>query len=316
MNKWLSVICLTGALIISNQASASQQDAEVLFKEMGSAAQNLSYEMSFMTFSPQTIVPVRYRHAIINGVPISQMIQMDSSRREIVQKGDEISYFEPGFDAFSLNGKNIVDNLPAVLFADYQKIEPYYNFIDAGRTHIGDKPALVIRIISKDNSRFNYVILVDEETKLPLRVDLLDSNNQTLEQFRVISTVLDSKTVSDSLMALSKVNLPPLLIYPKNSNPSFKWQVGMLPPGFEEISRSLRKLGDNDTVETAMFSDGLFTFSVNITNTNQGSLLDVPLQNGRRTIYSMTKKQNVITIIGELPLSTAQLVAGSVQFRE
>ncbi len=316
MNKWLSVICLTGALIISNQASASQQDAEVLFKEMGSAAQNLSYEMSFMTFSPQTIVPVRYRHAIINGVPISQMIQMDSSRREIVQKGDEISYFEPGFDAFSLNGKNIVDNLPAVLFADYQKIEPYYNFIDAGRTHIGDKPALVIRIISKDNSRFNYVILVDEETKLPLRVDLLDSNNQTLEQFRVISTVLDSKTVSDSLMALSKVNLPPLLIYPKNSNPSFKWQVGMLPPGFEEVSRSLRKLGDNDTVETAMFSDGLFTFSVNITNSNQGSLLDVPLQNGRRTIYSMTKKQNVITIIGELPLSTAQLVAGSVQFRE
>ena len=316
MNKWLSVICLTGSLIISNQASASQQDAEVLFKEMGSAAQNLSYEMSFMTFSPQSIVPVRYRHAIINGEPVSQMIQMDSSRREIVQKGDEISYFEPGFDAFSLNGNNIVDNLPAVLFADYQKIQPYYNFIDAGRTHIGDKPALVIRIISKDNSRFNYVILIDEETKLPLRVDLLDSNNQALEQFRVISTVLDSKTVSDSLLALSKVNLPPLLIYPKNENPAFKWRVGMLPPGFEEISRSLRKLGDNDEVETAMFSDGLFTFSVNVTKSTQGPLLDVPLQNGRRTIYNMTDKQNVITIIGELPLPTAQLIAGSVQFRE
>lgn len=316
MNKWLSVICLTGSLIISNQASASQQDAEVLFKEMGSAAQNLSYEMSFMTFSPQSIIPVRYRHAIINGEPVSQMIQMDSSRREIVQKGDEISYFEPGFDAFSLSGNNIVDNLPGVLFADYQKIQPYYNFIDAGRTHIGDKPALVIRIISKDNSRFNYVILVDEETKLPLRVDLLDSNNQALEQFRVISTVLDSKTVSDSLLALSKLNLPPLLIYPKNENPAFKWRVGMLPPGFEEISRSLRKLGDNDEVETAMFSDGLFTFSVNITKSTQGPLLDVPLQNGRRTIYNMTDKQNVITIIGELPLPTAQLIAGSIQFRE
>lgn len=316
MNKWLSVICLTGSLIISNQASASQKDAETLFKEMGNAAQNLSYEMSFMTFSPQVIVPVRYRHGIINGVSVSQMIQMDSSRREIVQNGDKISYFEPGFDAFSLNGKNIVDNLPSVLFANYEKIQPYYNFIDAGRTHIGDKPALVIRIISKDNSRFNYVILVDEETKLPLRVDLLDSNNQTLEQFRVISTVLDSKTVSDSLLSLSKVNLPPLLIYPKNTSPSFKWQVGMLPPGFEESSRSLRKLGENDVVETAMFSDGLFTFSVNVTKADQGSLLDQPLQNGRRTIYTTTQKQNVITIIGELPLSAAQLIASSIQFRE
>lgn len=52
MNKWLSVICLTGSLIISNQASASSTDADVLFKEMGTAAQNLSYEMSFMTLSP------------------------------------------------------------------------------------------------------------------------------------------------------------------------------------------------------------------------------------------------------------------------
>ncbi|MGG4609925.1 sigma-E factor regulatory protein RseB [Providencia sp. Me31A] len=316
MKKWLSVICLTGSLIISNQASASEQGADVLFKEMGNAAQNLSYEMSFMTFSPQSIIPVRYRHAIINGESVSQMIQMDSSRREIVQKGNNISYFEPGFDAFSLNGNNIVDNIPSVVFANYEQIKPYYNFIDAGRTHIGDRPALVIRIISKDNSRFNYVVLVDEETKLPLRIDLLDNNSQTLEQFRVISTVLDSKTVKDSLLALSKVNMPPLLISPKNGNPSFKWQVGMLPPGFEEISRSSRQLSEDDVVETAMFSDGLFTFSVNVTKSAKGPLLDQPLQNGRRTIYTMTQKQNVITVIGELPLATAEVVAASIQVRE
>lgn len=316
MNKWLSVICLTGSLIISNQASASQQDAEVLFKEMGNAAQNLSYEMSFMSFSPRSIVPVRYRHAVINNVPVSQMIQMDSSRREIVQKGPQISYFEPGFDSFSLNGKNIVDNLPSILFADYEKIKPYYNFIDAGRTHIGDKPALVIRIISKDNSRFSYVLLIDEVNKLPLRIDLVDSANQTLEQFRVISIVFDSKAVKDSLENLSKINLPPLLISPQNNNPSFKWQVGSLPPGFEEISRSERKLSENDLVESALFSDGLFTFSVNITKAEQGALLDQPIQNGRRTIYTMTQKQNVITIIGELPLATAQQVAASIRFRE
>lgn len=244
------------------------------------------------------------------------MIQMDSSRREIVQNGNRISYFEPGFDAFSLNGEHIIDNLPTVIFADYQKIQPYYNFIDAGRTHIGDKPALVIRIISKDNSRFNYVLLIDEETKLPLRVDLLDNNNQTLEQFRVISTVLDSKNVQDSLKSLSNVNLPPLLLSPKNENPAFKWQVGMLPPGFEEVSRSTGKLNKDDIVETAMFSDGLFTFSVNVTKASKGPLLDQPLQNGRRTIYTMTQKQNVITIIGELPLPTSQLIASSIQFRE
>lgn len=150
---------------------------------------------------------------------------------------------------------------------------------------------------------------------MPLRIDLLDNNSQTLEQFRVISTVLDSQTVKDSLLTLSKVNMPPLLISYKWKS-FFKWQVGMLPPGFEEISRSSRKLAEDDVVETAMFSDGLFTFSVNVTKSTKGPLLDQPLQNGRRTIYTMTQKQNVITIIGELPLATAQMVAGSIQFRE
>ncbi|MEI9698264.1 sigma-E factor regulatory protein RseB [Moellerella wisconsensis] len=314
MKYWLSVVFLAGGLLASSTVSAAQSGAETVLEDMGNAAQRLSYEVSFITISPQSITPGRYRYGLINKQPVAQMIQMDSSRREIVQKGNVISYFEPGFDAFSLNGQYIVDHLPSVIFANFPQLSAYYNFIDAGRTHIGDRPCLVIRVISKDNSRFNYVLLIDEETRLPLRIDLLDNNNETLEQFRVISTVLDSKSVHDSLIALSKLNLPPLLVAPKNEKPAFTWRVGSVPPGFEEISRSRRNIQQGDQLETAMFSDGLFSFSVNVTKAGNGKLIEQPISRGRRTIYTLTQGQNEVTIIGELPLATAKQIASSIHF--
>ncbi len=313
MKYWLSAIFLVGSLA-SQTVSAAQSSPETVLNEMGRAAKNLSYEISFITISPQNIVPARYRQSIVNNKSIAQMIQMDSSRREIVQQGNLISYFEPGFDAFSLNGQHIVDNLPSAIFADYTQLAQYYNFIDAGRTHLGDRPCLVIRVISKDSSRFNYVLLIDEETQLPLRIDLLDNNNETLEQFRVISTVFDSKAVNESLINLSKINLPPLLIAPKINKPTFSWQVGSVPPGFEETSRARRPIQANDELETAMFSDGLFSFSVNITKAGKGKLIEQPIRQGRRTIYTVTQGQYEVTIIGELPLATAKQIASSIHF--
>lgn len=93
---WLSVAFLTGSLLLAAPASA-QQSAEALLQNMGNASRTLSYELSFITISPKGITPVRYRYAVMDGQPVAQIMQMDSSRREIVQRGQEISYYERGW---------------------------------------------------------------------------------------------------------------------------------------------------------------------------------------------------------------------------
>ncbi|SUC39731.1 anti sigma E (sigma 24) factor, negative regulator [Proteus mirabilis] len=65
---------------------------------MGNTTQTATYELSFININSQGIVPIRYRHALVDGKPVAQLMQMDSTRREIVQRGNEISYFEPGLD--------------------------------------------------------------------------------------------------------------------------------------------------------------------------------------------------------------------------
>lgn len=115
--SWLSALLLAGYLSIPTQALAQPQigNAEALLQKMGNTTQTATYELSFININSQGIVPIRYRHALVDGKPVAQLMQMDSTRREIVQRGNEISYFEPGLDAFSLRNEHIVDYLPAII---------------------------------------------------------------------------------------------------------------------------------------------------------------------------------------------------------
>lgn len=54
---------------------------------------------------------------------------------------------------------------------------------------------------------------MDTESKLPMRVDLLDRDGETLEQFRVIAFNVN-QDISSSMQTLAKANLPPLLSVP------------------------------------------------------------------------------------------------------
>ncbi|MFS1538515.1 MAG: sigma-E factor regulatory protein RseB [Candidatus Phlomobacter fragariae] len=317
MKHWLSAFFfLLGGLLLPLHSYAKELSAEILLTDMVNAVKSLPYELSFIIVNHQGITPIRYRHFVINNKPIAQMMQMDSFRREIIQKGNKISYFEPGFDSFSLEGSYIVDYLPSVVFANFTKLQSYYNFIKLDGTHIGDISCQVIRVIPKDNSRFSYILLIDEKTKLPLRIDLLDSKNEILEQFRVVSVVFNSQELLKSVQVISSLNMPPLLLISKSITKQFNWQINQLPLGFEEISRNCKEIALNEYLETMIFSDGLFSFSINVTKARDRQLIEQPFLKGGLTIYTVIKGQYEVTVIGQLPLLTASQIAANVSFKK
>ncbi|CRL60740.1 MULTISPECIES: sigma-E factor regulatory protein RseB [Proteus] len=316
--SWLSTLLLVGSLSMPIQALAQPQIGSVkaLLQKMGHTSQTSTYELSFININSQGIVPIRYRHTLIDGKPLAQLMQMDSTRREIVQRGDEISYFEPGLDAFSLRNDHIVDYIPSIIYQDFNELSDYYNFIDAGRTHIGDIPSRVVRVLSKNNDRYDYVLFIDEERYLPLRVDLLDKNNDIIEQFRVI-TVNEGSEVETELNSLRTVNMPPLLLVPKAKPLVYNWSVSQLPEGFKEVKRSHHQISETEFSQSILFSDGLFDFSIYVNKSGQqvnSPERDKMLRYGRNTIYTYDKEGNEITFIGQLPFSTAQKIVNSVVF--
>lgn len=234
---WCAMSLMAGSLLFSVNASADTSSGALL-QQMNLASQSLNYELSFVSISKQGVESLRYRHARLNNQPLAQLLQLDGPRREVVLRGTEISYFEPGLDPFTLNGDYIVDSLPSLVYSDFKRLSAAYDFISVGRTRIADRLCDVIRVVARDGTRYSFIAWLDAETKLPLRVDLLDRDGETLEQFRVVSFNVGDN-VSASMETLAKANLPPQLSVPEGGDKAnFNWAPTWLPQGFQQPAPS------------------------------------------------------------------------------
>ncbi|SEL54819.1 sigma E regulatory protein, MucB/RseB [Kosakonia sacchari] len=310
---WCAMSFVATGLFFSVNASADVSSGALL-QQMNVASQSLNYELSFISINKQGVESLRYRHVRVNDQPLAQLLQMDGPRREVVQRGSEISYFEPGLEPFTLNGNYIVDSLPSLVYTDFKRLSPYYDFISVGRTRIADRLCEVIRVVARDGTRYSYIVWMDEETHLPMRVDLLDRDGETLEQFRVIAFSVNGQ-VASNMQTLAKASLPPLLSLPVGDNVDFNWMPSWVPQGFEQVASSRRKLPTLEMpVESRLYSDGLFSFSVNISPANQNSSEQL-LRTGRRTVMTTVRDNAEITVVGELPPQTAKRIADSLKFK-
>ncbi|HKS33474.1 MAG TPA: sigma-E factor regulatory protein RseB [Enterobacteriaceae bacterium] len=310
---WYAMSLVTGSLLFPFNASADVSSGALL-QEMYQASQSLNYELSFVSINKQGVESLRYQHARLNNQPLAQLLQLDGPRREVVQRGTEISYFEPGLEPFTLNGDYIVDSLPSLVYTDFKRLTPYYDFIAVGRTRIADRMCEVVRVVARDGTRYSYTVWLDAESKLPLRVDLLDRDGETLEQFRVIDFNI-SDQVNKNMQELAAASLPPQLSVPVGDKTTFNWAPSWLPQGFTEVSSSRRPLPTVEgPVESRLYSDGLFSFSINVNRATQSST-DQILRTGRRTVTISVRNGAEISVLGELPPQTAKRISDSIKFR-
>ena len=82
-----------------------------------------------------------------------------------------------------------------------------------------------------------------------------------------------------------------------------------------EVSSSQRRLPTFDgPVESRLYSDGLFSFSINI-NRATAARSDQLLRTGRRTVSTTVRDNAEITVVGELPPQTAKRISDSIKFK-
>lgn len=282
-------------------------------QNMQRASQTLNYEMAYISVSRQGIESLRYRHAVAARQQLAQLLKLDGSLVEITQRDKDISYFDVGLEPFTIKGDHIVDGLPAVVYAHLPPLTRYYDFIVAGRTRIANRWCQVIRVVSRDRSRYSYAIWVDMQQHLPLRADLLDDDGETLEQFRVIAFEV-GPTVVARLKPLTARSLPPLLNATAQKNLVFSWQPSWLPDGVQEVSRSRKTLaGVRIPLESRFYSDGLFSFTVTVSARDEAAgVAEQLLRSGRRTLYSEIKNDRILTLVGEIPPDTAKRIVQSI----
>lgn len=284
-------------------------------KAMTEAHRTRNYEQLYIIQQGEDVESLRYRHAYFAGQEFAQLLRLDNAREEMILREGSVSYFGE-FQPFSLPSAHIIDDLPSVLYTDFEQLE-HYHFMDAGRTRIADRIARVIRISPRDDFRYQYELWIDEETHLLLRSNLLDRDRSVLEQFRVIQTYVDDQ-VLNIVEPINSLILPALL-QPKKSGgeTSLSWKPSWLPAGFKTLAAGRQNLPawllDNEEVESQLYSDGLFSFTVYLVQ-NKGLIFNEQFwRQGKISIYSQTIGDKDVVVVGEIPLVSARHIVQEIE---
>ncbi|KJY85460.1 sigma-E factor regulatory protein RseB [Vibrio galatheae] len=314
MKKFL-ISALTLFSLNTPTAFAEQNAAEALLLQMNEASQHLNYELSYILIKKNSIEPLLYRHARAEEQQLAHLVYLSGPVREVIRRGDEVSYIEPGVEPFTIDSGKIVAPIIPLLNSDVNQLSHFYDFIPVGRAREAGTACQVLRVVPKDGQRYSYVLWVDESTKLPLRADLVDRDGEVLEQYRTISYSINER-VGDILSSLNQVKLPEVLSLPKGQITNPFWTVGWIPNGFEakELNR-YRMTNTERMVESQMYGDGLFSFSVYVSDSDNLSLKGQLVRQGRRTLHSFVRGDREISVIGDIPPETAKRIAQSVTFK-
>ena len=316
------------SLLLYTVGARAEEDPREWLAGMDDAFNSLSYDGVFSFFNGSDLASLRIVHMVVDGEQRERLIHQNGAPREIVRRGEEVvCILAPGDDLLSVEAKLPEGPFARAFVRRYDSISEYYHLAFRGEDRIADRPAVRLAITPHDADRFGYRLWLDRETRLLLRAELVDTDGTPLEIFQfhtlVIGDAVDPRALEPT-GANEKAKVNSFVLDPQPSVPVMEpvpWEMEWLPEGFDMSSMNTRKtMGENKSINTMMFTDGLAAFSVFIEDMPPAGAADMVSRNGATVavthlISGPDDRPHLVTLVGELPTSTARRIARSIRFR-
>ena len=198
---------------------------------------------------------------------------------------------------------------------DATQLGRHYEMRMLGRSRVAGRASEVLALIPRDQYRYAFELHLDEETALPLKSLLISEKGQLLERFQFVT--LKSGDDFDAAM-LKPSNACQSVRYSKVEVPASVWKAGWVPPGFQ-LNRALQRtaLDSSQSLVSLLYEDGLARFTVFIEPLDGAGVEDARTQLGPTAVVSRRISTGsgdmMVTVVGEVPMGTAERVALSMQ---
>ncbi|QPG06518.1 MucB/RseB C-terminal domain-containing protein [Salinimonas marina] len=294
--------------------TAKVADARSWLQKLAQMVATQNFHVAFVQArAGQETIPWLWRHGVMaDGTVMEQLNLQNGPGQEQIRVGQVVSVFEPDVPPYSVRSGAIHGPIPAMLLNQPARLEQAYKFVTVGRARISGRTAQQLRIISRDNTRFSYQLWLDETTGMLLKLDTVDLQGNVLEQIQVTSFEVTDKP-HDYFSKVNQSSLPQPMAGRRGQSQQHNWQVGFLPKGMVEVSQNVRRLAlTGQAVEHKLFSDGLVDVSVYVQSAKQAIGSDLALRHDLNTFLTFTSGAAQVTVVGEIPLKTANAMAQSL----
>ncbi|NIR62131.1 MAG: MucB/RseB, partial [Gammaproteobacteria bacterium] len=212
---------------------------------------------------------------------------------------------------------------PGALLEDTRELAAHYELMLLGSDRIADRPARLIGVKPKDSYRYGYRLWLDEQTAMPLKIDLMSEAGEALEQVMFTRLELPEEIPVAALEpAISGEGFTWYRGREMEEGPGTgtrrpsRWTVTRLPPGFKLIEQGGYRLpGSRSPVEHMVFSDMLASVSVYIESQADEERFEGHSRMGAVNAFGTTVDGHPVTVVGEVPEATVTLIGRSVVHR-
>lgn len=312
----MKVITFVLSLILSLNVFANDTNpAKDLLLNMANAVHTRNFDASFVVVKGKAMEPYRWVHAKQGETELEHLSLLNGAGLEMVRINDQVTYFEPQSQPYSINTDSIAGPIPEVLFKDIEALSSQYDFVLGGKGRIAGRAAQLVRIESKDEYKYNYWIWLDTESSLLLKAAYVNHQGEALEQLQLTHISVTEQPAPMILEVLNRnfpTPLPGNALEGEKSNAT-NWRIGWLPNGFKLLKSDRHKLDlNNELTDYYLYSDGFVEISVFVQRPLPGRRLSGSLTSGATTIYVHNGGNFDVSVVGNVPSQTAKAIAESV----
>lgn len=306
-------------LITSAGVQASvDSEAAAWFKRMPEAFQTQNYDGVFVYSHGNSMEALHIVHRFSEGIEQERIVRMDGSQHELIRDGDQVTCVHSA----AWEG-NINHQIPAGPFAkafvrDITNLSDSYDLTMADEGRVAGRNAVILKISPKDDYRYGYQVWLDKETGLLLK-SVLIYKGSVLERFQFTQLNIGAEIPDDALAIGIDGELQ--VHYPMLSQSQAVveaqhsvWKLSWIPAGFVMRMEGVRRdFGSDASASTLTYTDGLAAFSVFIEKPGADRVENMAAQIGATVAVSTkTPDNHYVTVVGEVPMLTAQRLLQSV----
>jgi sigma-E factor negative regulatory protein RseB len=313
-----AVSWLTGLAILL-QSGITWAEPDDWLARMSQAVRMRNYEGTLVYAQGGRMESMRIVHRYQDGHEQERLTALSGDAREILRDNDVVTCILPKDRTVKVERRPFGGLLPTLNRASVKDVSEYYELRELGSENIVGRACRVVAMVPRDGYRFGYRMWIDQETDVPLKVELLDRKGQALEQL-MFTQISYPDSIEDSALksaidaknfAWIKQRNPTTALAPGLEN----WIAGKLPPGFRMVVHEQQLMpGMQEPVEHMVFTDGLATVSAFVAPRTAPHKFKGISRMGAITAFARTVDDFHVTVMGEVPQATVELVANQLRY--
>lgn len=323
MKKACTIGALTtlGLLAAQLVMAGPGNDARAWLERMSTAMSQMNYQGTFVYMQGDAMETMRITHVSDEDGVHERLVSQSGTPREILRDSSGVRWVG-GDDTSVLEDRSIRRSFfPELPLSGNEKGGESYTFKFGGETRIAGHSSRNIKVMPRDHYRYGYSLWLEEHSGLLLKWELIDSKRHTLAKLMFTDLKLGSEVDRGELkpsgrMQRSRTVESALPAANAGISGQPHWRPSRVPPGFTMTSHRYVEAVDEagSKYEHLVYSDGLAAVSVYVESLGEvPGHPEITQQHGTTHAYMGTSGNMMVTVVGNVPAATVEMIGKSVE---